>query len=372
MRIGVPKEIKNNENRVALTPDGAAHLVELGQEVFVETQAGEGSGFTDEEYKKQGATVLESAEEVWEKAEMIMKVKEPLESEYKFFRKGLVLFTYLHLAAVPELAKALTENEVTGIAYETIEVNGKLPLLTPMSEVAGRMAVQIGAHYLEKHQGGSGVLLSGVPGVERGVVTVIGGGTVGESSARIALGMGAKVNILDLNPFRLRELEYIFGDRIQTLMSNPVNIARSVEESDLVIGSVLIPGRRAPKLVTEEMVRSMKKGSVIVDVSIDQGGNFATISEPTTHADPVKEKHGVIHYAVANIPGAVPRTATIALTNDTVPYAIQIAQSGVEGAIDRNEDIKLGVNTYKGYVTLEGVANDLGMEFKSFDEARDL
>lgn len=370
MIIGIPKEIKNNENRVALTPDGAAHLIETGQTVLVEAHAGEGSGFSDEEYARNGAEVLDSAAEVWERADMIMKVKEPLDTEYHYFRKDLIIFTYLHLAAVPALAKAMTEKEVVGIAYETIVVNGKLPLLQPMSEVAGRMSVQVGAHYLEKHAGGSGVLLSGVPGVERGVVTVIGGGTVGESAARIAVGMGAKVNILDLNAFRLRELEYIFGDNVQTLMSNPANIEKCVKESDIVVGSVLIPGRRAPKLVSEDMIRSMKKGSVIVDVSIDQGGNFETISEATTHADPIFEKHGVLHYAVANIPGAVPRTATIALTNDTVPYAIQLAQSGVEAAIDRNPAIKPGLNTYKGYVVSEGIANDLEMPYKSFDDLR--
>ena len=368
MIIGIPKEIKNNENRVALTPAGAATLTSAGLEVYVETLAGEGSGFSDKEYQEHGAIVLSSADEVWEKAEMIMKVKEPLESEYKYFRQDLIIFTYLHLAAVPALAEAMTEKGVTSIAYETIVVDGKLPLLTPMSEVAGRMSIQIGAHYLEKHAGGSGVLLSGIPGVDRGVVTVIGGGVVGESAARIAVGMGAKVNILDLNPTRLRELEHIFGNDVQILMSNPTNIEKSVLESDLVIGSVLIPGRKAPKLVTEDTIKRMKKGSVLVDVSIDQGGNFETISEATTHAEPIVEKHGILHYAVANIPGAVPRTATIGLTNDTVPYALQIAKNGLEEAIKRNPLIEPGLNTYKGYVTVEGIADDLGMEYKSFSD----
>ena len=370
MIIGVPKEIKNNESRVALTPSGTLHLVKTGQEVFIEASAGEGSGFSDEEYREKGATILTSAEEVWRRSDMIMKVKEPLPTEYPFLKKGLILFAYLHLAAAPQLAQVMTEKEITGIAYETISVNGKLPLLAPMSEVAGRMAVQIGARYLEKHEGGSGVLLSGVPGVEKGTVTIIGGGAVGENAARIALGIGAKVTILDLNPFRLRELAQIFGNQIQTLMSNPDNIGKSVLESNIVIGSVLIPGRRAPKLVTDEMVRYMKKGSVIVDVAIDQGGNFETINQPTSHENPIFIKHGVLHYAVPNIPGAVPRTSTVALTNDTVPYVIQLAQSGVEGAIDRNPTIQSGLNTYKGFVVSEGIANDLEMPYKSFETLR--
>ena len=255
--------------------------------VLIESGAGLGSSFTDEEYRNAGAEIIESASEVWEKADMIMKVKEPLESEYKYFRKGLVLFTYLHLAAEPALTKALVESEVTAIAYETITVNGKLPLLTPMSEVAGRMAAQIGAQYLEKSKGGKGILLGGIPGVKRGKVTIIGGGVVGENAARIAVGLGADVTIIDLNPDRLRQLEEIFGKDVQTLMSNSFNIAESVKDSDLVVGSVLIPGRRAPKLVSEEMVKSMQPGSVIVDVAIDQGGNFETINQPTSHDDPI-------------------------------------------------------------------------------------
>jgi alanine dehydrogenase len=368
MIIGVPKEIKNNENRVALTPAGVVNLVNAGQTVIIESGAGLGSSFSDDEYRAAGAEIIESASEVWAKADMIMKVKEPLEAEYKYFRKGLILFTYLHLAAEPELTKALVENEVTAIAYETITVNNTLPLLTPMSEVAGRMAAQIGAQFLEKSKGGKGILLSGIPGVKRGKVTIIGGGVVGENAARVAIGLGADVTIIDLNPARLRQLEEIFGNQVQTLMSNSYNIAEAVKESDVVIGSVLIPGRRAPKLVTEEMVKSMQPGSVIVDVAIDQGGNFETINEPTSHDNPIEIKHGVLHYAVPNIPGSVPRTATVGLTNVTVPYAIQIAQKGVEKAIEDIAPIKTGVNVIAGKVTNKAVADDLGYEYVPVDE----
>lgn len=369
MIIGIPREIKNNENRVALTPAGVQNLVSAGHKVIVEKDAGVGSAFENEEYVNEGAELIDQAEEVWNQADMIMKVKEPLESEYKYFRKGLIIFTYLHLSANSSLTKALVENEVTGIGYETVEVNGKLPLLTPMSEVAGRMAVQLGARYLEKREGGKGVLLSGVPGVERGTVTIIGGGVVGENAARMAIGMRANVNIVELNPDRMRELIHMFGPgEIQTLASNPENIASAVKDSDLVIGSVLIPGRKAPKLVTEEMIQSMEKGSVVVDIAIDQGGNFETIDEPTTHDNPVVEKHGVLHYAVANIPGAVPKTATLALTNDTVPYALQLADKGVEEAMKANQPLSLGMNTYKGKVTNEGVANDLGYDYVPLED----
>lgn len=369
MIIGVPKEIKNNENRVAMTPAGVIHLVNAGQTVLIETNAGSGSSFTDEEYKQAGAEIVKNASDVWEKADMIMKVKEPLASEYKYFRKGLILFTYLHLANEPELTKALVENEVTAIAYETITVNNTLPLLTPMSEVAGRMSVQLGAQYLEKSQGGKGIVLSGIPGVKRGKVTIIGGGVVGANAAKIALGLGADVSVLDLNPARLRQLDDIFGNDVQTLMSNPLNIAEAVKESDLVVGSVLIPGARAPKLVTEEMVKSMQPGSVIVDVAIDQGGNFETVDHPTTHDDPIYEKHGVLHYAVANIPGAVPRTATIGLNNVTVPYAVQIAKKGVLQAVKDSEPIKTGVNVLNGNVTYKAVAHDLGFDYVSVEDA---
>ncbi|MFC3040469.1 alanine dehydrogenase [Virgibacillus xinjiangensis] len=369
MIIGVPREIKNNENRVAMTPAGVVNLVEAGNTVLMESDAGLGSNFKDEEYRKAGAEIIQEAADIWEQAEMIMKVKEPLESEYQYFRKGLILFTYLHLAAEPKLAKALVDYEVTAIAYETITVNNTLPLLTPMSEVAGRMASQLGAQYLQKSEGGSGILLSGLPGVKRGKVTIIGGGVVGTNAAKIALGFGADVTIIDLNPIRLRQLDDQFGSTIQTVMSNPYNIAEAVKESDLVIGSVLIPGAKAPKLVTEDMVRSMKPGSVIVDVAIDQGGNFETVDHPTTHDAPIYEKHGVLHYAVANIPGAVPRTATVGLTNVTVPYAQQIAAKGIRRAVDESTAIMAGVNTAGGQVTYETVARDLGFDYVPVQEA---
>ncbi|SFF64868.1 L-alanine dehydrogenase [Halobacillus alkaliphilus] len=369
MIIGIPREIKNNENRVAITPSGVVNLIHAGHKVRVETHAGTGSNFTDEEYRDAGAEIVETASDIWANSEMVMKVKEPLPSEYGYFRKGLVLFTYLHLAAEPELTKALVENEVTAIAYETVAVDHKLPLLTPMSEVAGRMATQVGAQFLEKSFGGKGILLSGVPGVSRGKVVIIGGGIVGTNAAKMAIGMGAHVTIVDLNPNRLRELDDQFGSDIQTLMSNPLNIAEAVKEADLVIGAVLIPGAKAPKIVTEDMVKDMKEGSVIVDVAIDQGGNFETVDHITTHDDPIYEKHGVLHYAVANIPGAVPRTSTIALTNVTIPYALQIASKGVNQAVEGNKAIEAGVNTANGHLTYEAVARDLGYEYKPVREA---
>ncbi|OCA83730.1 alanine dehydrogenase [Pseudobacillus wudalianchiensis] len=368
MIIGVPKEIKNNENRVAITPAGVTTLVNAGHTVLVEKDAGLGSGFTNEEYQEFGAQLIDSAKDLWAQAEMVLKVKEPIESEYQYFRKDLLLFTYLHLAAEPALTKALVENEVTGVAYETVSVNRTLPLLSPMSEVAGRMAAQIGAQFLEKNKGGKGVLLGGVPGVKKSRVTVIGGGMVGTNAAKIASGLGAEVTIIDLSADRLRQLEDIFGSSVQTLMSSPVNIAESVKESDLVIGAVLIPGSKAPKLVTEEMVKAMSPGSVIVDVAVDQGGIFETVDHVTTHDNPTYEKHGVVHYAVANMPGAVPRTSTVALTNVTIPYALQIANKGFNRAIQDNPALKLGVNTYKGHVTYEAVAKDLGYEFKAVEE----
>ncbi|MDQ0256544.1 alanine dehydrogenase [Evansella vedderi] len=368
MKIGVPREIKNNENRVALTPAGVLTLTQAGHEVFIEMDAGIGSGFTDEAYTQAGASIINEARDVWGLADMVMKVKEPLPTEYDYFREGLILFTYLHLAAVPELAEALTEKKVTAVAYETVEVNRTLPLLTPMSEVAGRMAAQIGAQFLEKPKGGSGILLSGVPGVKRGKVTVIGGGVVGTNAAKIAMGLGADVTIIDLSPERLRQLDDIFGTEINTIMSNPLNIASAVKESDLVIGAVLIPGAKAPKLVTEDMIMEMMPGSVIVDVAIDQGGIFETVDRITTHDDPIYTKHGVVHYAVANMPGAVPRTSTIALTNVTVPYALQIANKGLQQALKENAALVKGVNTANGYVTYEAVAKDLGYDYKSVEE----
>lgn len=366
--IGIPKEIKNNENRVAITPAGVLNLVKAGHSVFVETTAGIGSGFEDQDYRDAGATIVNSAAEAWEK-EMVMKVKEPLPSEYGYFREGLILFTYLHLAAEPELAKALTEKGVISLAYETVETNRTLPLLTPMSEVAGRMSAQIGAQFLEKPKGGLGILLGGVPGVKRGKVTIIGGGVVGTNAAKIAIGLGADVTMIDLSPERLRQLDDIFGNEINTLMSNPLNIAEAVKESDLVIGAVLIPGAKAPKLVTEDMVKEMKQGSVLVDVAIDQGGIIETVDHITTHDDPTYVKHGVVHYAVANMPGAVPRTSTIALTNVTIPYALQIANKGVSKAIEDNPALEKGLNTANGHVTYEAVARDLGYAFTPSHDA---
>ncbi|ALC89677.1 alanine dehydrogenase [Bacillus sp. FJAT-18017] len=365
MKIGVPAEIKNNENRVAMTPAGVVNLLKFGHEVYIESGAGLGSGFTDEDYLSAGAQIVPTAGEAWEK-EMVMKVKEPLPEEYKYFYEGLILFTYLHLAPEPELTKALIESKVVGIAYETVQLpNGALPLLTPMSEVAGRMAAQIGAQFLEKFHGGRGILLSGVPGVQRGTVSIIGGGVAGTNAAKMAIGLGAKVTIIDLNPDRLRQLDDIFGSEITTLMSNPLNIAEAVKESDLVIGAVLIPGAKAPKLVTEEMIKSMRPGSVVVDIAIDQGGIFETTDRITTHDNPTYIKHEVVHYAVANMPGAVPRTSTIALTNVTVPYALQIANKGFKQACLDNEALLKGINTLNGFVTYEAVAEAHGLEFKN-------
>jgi alanine dehydrogenase len=369
MIIGVPKEIKNNENRVAITPAGVMSFVQAGHTVLIEKDAGIGSGFTNEDYASAGAQIIEQAQDVWTKADMVMKVKEPLPSEYGYFRPGLILFTYLHLAAEPELTRALKEKGVIAIAYETVQVGRTLPLLTPMSEVAGRMAAQIGAQFLEKPYGGKGILLGGVPGVGRGKVTIIGGGTVGTNAAKVAVGLGADVTIIDLNADRLRELDDIFGHQITTLMSNPMNIAQAVAEADLVIGAVLIPGAKAPKLVTEDMVKAMKPGSVIVDVAIDQGGIVETSDHVTTHDNPTYVKHGVVHYAVANMPGAVPRTSTLALTNVTLPYALQIANKGVHQAIADNHALKLGVNVANGEITYEAVARDLGYNYVPVEEA---
>lgn len=368
MIIGVPKEIKNNENRVSMTPAGVLSLAAAGHQVLIERGAGEGSGFPDADYEAAGAQMVEGAEAVWQAAELIVKVKEPLASEYNYFRPDLIVFTYLHLAAEPELASALIDKRVTAIAYETVKVNGALPLLTPMSEVAGRMSVQIGAQLLEKSRGGKGVLLSGVTGVKRGKVTILGGGVVGSNAAKIAVGMGADVTIIELSPDRLRQLDDIFGSSIQGLISNTANIAESVAASDLVIGSVLIPGAKAIKLVTEEMVKRMQPGSVIVDVAVDQGGNFETIDRITTHDNPTYVKHGVIHYAVSNMPGAVPRTSTIALTNATMPYVLQIANKGLTRALAENASLRQGVNVMQGNVTYEAVAKDLGYTYKPVEQ----
>jgi len=363
MKIGVPKEIKNNEYRVALTPAGAAMFIKAGHEVLIESTAGVGSGFDDEDYRAAGAFILDQAADVWAQAGMVLKVKEPLPDEFHYFRKGLLLFTYLHLAAEPKLAHALAAAGVTAMAYETLTESRSLPLLTPMSEVAGRMAAQIGAQLLERPHGGQGILLSGVPGVNRGKVTIIGGGIVGTNAAKIAIGLGAEVTIIDLSLERLRQLDDIFKLDIQTLISNPYNIAKAVAESDLVIGAVLIPGAKAPKLVTEDMIKAMKTGSVILDVAIDQGGIFETADRVTTHDNPTYVKHGVVHYAVANIPGAVPRTATTALTNATVPYALQIANKGFRQAVLDSSALSSSVNIAGGAVTYEAVAIAVGMPY---------
>ncbi|WP_096202691.1 alanine dehydrogenase [Bacillus sp. FJAT-45350] len=367
MRIGVPMEIKNNENRIAMTPAGVLSLVKHGHEVFIEKGAGLGSGFTDEQYVVAGAKIVDSAAEAWS-MEMVMKVKEPLPEEYDYFHEGLILFTYLHLAPEPALTKALLEKKVVGIAYETVQLpNRSLPLLTPMSEVAGRMSSQIGAQFLEKTRGGKGILLSGVPGVKRGKVSIIGGGVVGTNAAKIAVGLGADVTILDLSPERLRQLDDIFGTDINTLVSNPLTIAEAVKESDLVIGAVLIPGAKAPRLVTEEMIKNMQPGSVLVDVAIDQGGIFETTDRITTHDNPTYEKHGVLHYAVANMPGAVPRTSTIALTNVTIPYALQIADKGYIRACQENHALLMGLNTLKGKLVYQAVAEAQGLPYESVE-----
>lgn len=363
MKIGIPKEILDNENRVALTPAGVHTLVSAGHEVVIQQKAGEGAGFTDKQYIEAGARIVDTAEEAWNN-EMVMKVKEPLEEEFAFIKKDQIIFTYFHLASQPKLTKVLMEKEAVAIAYETVQLDdGSLPLLTPMSEVAGHMATQIGAQYLEKTKGGKGILLSGITGVKPGNVTIIGGGVVGTNAAKRAVGLGANVTIFDLNPLRLKQLNEYFGNSVNVLMSNSLDIAEAVQQSDLVIGSVLIPGAKAPVLVTEEMIKSMEPGSVVIDVAIDQGGNFETSERPTTHSDPIFIKHDVIHYCVPNIPGAVPRTATIGLTNATVPYALQLANKGFRQAAKENGALLKGINVLEGKITNKGVAEAFGYDY---------
>ena len=331
---------------------------------YILSLVGAGASFVDEEYVRAGASVVQTASEVWS-MDLVMKVKEPLPSEYVFFREGLILFTYLHLATEPELTKELLKKKVVGLAYETIQLpNKSLPLLTPMSEVAGRMAAQIGAQFLEKIYGGKGVLLSGVPGVSKGRVTIIGGGVAGTNAAKIAIGLGAHVTIIDVNVERLRQLDDLFGPQVSTLVSNPYYIAEAVKNSDLVIGAVLIPGAKAPILVTEEMIKTMSPGSVIVDIAIDQGGIFETTDRVTTHDSPTYIKHGVVHYAVSNMPGAVPRTSTIALTNATNPYGVIIANKGIKQACLDHEALRKGLNTLNGFVTHQAVAKALSLRFR--------
>src|SRR6202042_3568909 len=368
MIIGVPKEVKDHESRVGVTPAGVKALVEAGHKVLVEQKAGALSAMPDDEYQNAGAEIVGSAHDVWRLAEMVVKVKEPVEKEYKQFREGLVLFTYLHLAPVRELTDALLEKKVTGIAYETVRDRaGTLPLLTPMSEVAGRMSVQVGAAYLEKEHGGRGVLLGGVPGVPPGNVVILGGGIVGTNAAKIALGLGARVTLIDLNLNRLRELDDIFGGRLFTLASNAYNIERAVCAADLVIGGVLIPGAAAPKLVTKAMVAKMKKGAVIVDVAIDQGGCIET-ARPTTHSNPSYKVDGVVHYCVTNMPAAVPNTSTLALTNATFPYVMRLAQHGAAAAIQADSGMGEGVNTYDGQLTYKAVAQSQNRDWKPIAE----
>ncbi len=364
MVIGVPKEIKDHETRVGLVPSGVTALREAGHEVIVETHAGEGSSLTDREYMQAGAAIAQSAADVWRKADLVVKVKEPQPAEYGFFRPGLILFTYLHLAPLPELTDRLVASKVSGVAYETIvEADGSLPLLTPMSEVAGRMAVQVGAQYLERQNGGRGLLLGGVPGVAPANVLILGGGVVGLNAAKMAIGMGARVTIIERNLNRLRHLDDVFHGQVVTLASNSWTVGENVRTADLVIGSVLIPGASAPKLVRRQMIATMKRGAVVVDVAIDQGGCFET-SHATTHTEPVYVVDGVLHYCVSNMPAAVPHTSTFALTNATFPYLLELANLGLERACEKHPALSAGVNTYHGQVTHAGVAQSQGRQWR--------
>lgn len=373
MIFGIPKEIKNNEERVAVTPAGVAAFVSAGHEVVIQENAGLGSGITDEQYIAAGAQTVTKPRDVFDAADMIMKVKEPLPPEYDLLRGGQVLFTFLHLAPEPELTQVLLRKRVVAIAYETIQPeDGSLPLLTPMSEVAGRMSIQVGAQILETMYGGKGLLLSGVPGVSPARVTIIGGGVVGTNAAKIAIGMGAEVTILDTNLNRLRYLNDIFGARLKTLMSNSYNVRDAVSGADLVIGAVLIPGAKAPRVVTEEMVRNMSPGSAIVDVAVDQGGCVETVDRVTTHDKPTYLKHGVVHYSVANMPGAVARTSTFALTNTTFPYALALANKGYEPAIREDLALARGVNVVDGKVTHQAVAEALELEYTPLHSIMDV
>ena len=367
MIIGIPREIKDKEFRVGIVPAGVHALAASGHAVHVEAGAGLGSGIGDREFKDAGAEILPDAAAIYGSAEMVMKVKEPLEQEYPFLREGLILFTYLHLAPLPELTRILLEKKVSALAYETIRLdNNCLPVLAPMSEVAGRMAIQVGAHYLEKEAGGRGILLGGVSGVEPGRVFILGSGTVGMNAAQMAVGLGADVTVMGRNPTRLAALERLFQEKITTRQAGREDIVEALRSADLVVGAVLIPGAAAPKLVTREMLAHMQKGSVIVDVSIDQGGCVET-ARPTTHSDPVYEVDGIIHYCVANMPGAVPRTSTFALTKATLPYALAIAGKGFHKSIREDLALKRGVNTCRGMLTNEAVAEAQGREFTDID-----
>ncbi len=363
MRIGVPKEIKDHEHRVSVTPDGVRLLRASGHQVVVEPSAGQGSGFTDEAYRQAGAQVLRGKEEVFREADLIVKVKEPELSECALFHPGQVLFTYLHLASLPDLTKALVASGITAIAYETVEARDhSLPILRPMSEIAGRLAVQVGAHYLEQVHGGRGLLLAGVPGVPPGHVVVLGAGVVGTSAVRIAVGMGATVTVINLDLDRLRALDDLYGGRITTCAATQTAIERALVHADLVIGAVLMPGARAPKVVSRDAVSNMKAGSVFVDVAVDQGGCSET-TRPTTHSDPVYVVEGVLHYCVTNMPGIVPHTSTLALTNATLPYVVRLASNGVEQAIRSDPGLAKGVNVMDGTVTCQAVAEAHGLRF---------
>lgn len=367
MIVGVPKEIKDNEYRVSMTLGGVKLLVDSGHEVRVETGAGLESGFSDADYSSMGARIVPTGADAWA-AQLVVKVKEPQPSEYPYLRSDLVLFTYLHLAAEERLTQAMLSSGVAGVAYETVELpNRSLPLLTPMSEVAGRMAVQVGAHYLERANGGRGKLLGGVPGVRASDVVVLGGGVVGTQAATIALGMGANVAIIDMNLDRLRYLSEVLHGNLTTLASNPYAIAEAVKRADLVVGAVLVKGAKAPRLVTREMVSQMNRGSVIVDVAIDQGGCIET-AHPTTHSNPTFFVDGVLHYCVTNMPGAVPRTSTYALSNATLPYVVKLANQGLEAAVAADQPLALGVNTYKGRITYRAVAEAFGLDYSPLDQ----
>ncbi|MGI8642304.1 MAG: alanine dehydrogenase [Pyrinomonadaceae bacterium] len=371
MKIGLPKEIKDNEYRVGLTPAGVQALSDAGHELFVQKTAGEGSGFSDEQYVNAGAKMLETADDVWEAGDMIVKVKEPIAPEYPRMRENQLLFTYLHLAPEFELTKQLMKRKVTGVAYETItDKRGTLPLLTPMSEVAGRMAVQVGATYLEKMNGGRGILLGGVPGVPAANVVIIGGGVVGTEAAKMAVGLGAHVTIIDINLDRLRQLDDIFLSKVQTLASSRYAIHEAISHADLVVGGVLVVGAAAPKLVTRDMLKDIPKGAVLVDVAVDQGGCFET-THATTHSNPTYYEEGVLHYCVANMPGAVPRTSTFALTNATLPYALALANKGLEKAISEDEGLKEGVNTFGGKLTYQAVAASQNLEYTPLENLVD-
>ncbi len=367
MLVGILKEIKAEENRVSMTPSGVEVMIQNGHTVLVEKDAGMGSGFNDDAYVQAGAEIVDTPKEIFDRSEMVMHVKEPLPPEYDLIREGQIVFTYLHLAAAEELTHVLIKSGSINIAYETIQKeDGSLPLLTPMSEVAGRMAIQQGAKYLEIAQGGRGILLGGVPGVDPGLVVIIGGGVVGTNAAKMACGLGAKVYILDMNLKRLRYLSDIMPSNCFLLMSSPATTRKLIKEADVVVGAVLVTGAKAPKLVTREMLKTMKKGAVLVDVAIDQGGCFET-SKPTTHSNPIYTVDGVVHYCVANMPGAVPKTSTLALTNATLPYAVEIANKGWEKAMKENPEIKLGANVVKGKVTYRGVAEAFDLEYTPLD-----